>query len=887
MIALAALLTGRAASANTVAIDLVSFGVGAHARPADWTAIRVGLTSALAEPVQVEVQWEIENADGDIGEYVRSVALSPGQRVERWLYGKLPPSSIAADIVGNRPYAIRVFEVADGVRVRELASTRISGDTARTPTAPVELDQDLFLVVGDRRLGLEAYGLRPNNFSVLPSLATVGRVATGLQVEDLPDQWQGLLSASAIVWADAGRSPARLTGDQAEAILEWVRRGGTLVLAIPTESQDIWGLGRTGVHPLEPILPRAAPRRVAAVPVAELLPILSTQRTLQRADATTTIAVFDASSLEPGWQPFVALPSPKAPATGFLVPRPETLDGAVVGIRRSFGHGHVVLLGLDLDALNGRMLLTQALPRADVFWNRVLGRRGDTPSLEEVAQLIDQTPPKIATSFGNVSNMGDGALIATQIGLTGQAALGVLAAAGLFAAFWLLSGPLGFAVLRQFRQERHSWVLFVLVALLFTAVAWAGGRLLGSTRASLRHVTFLDQIALDPAQSEGFTAPPARALSYFSVSLPGYGPTRLAIGHGDERRGNLLASWAPPPSGSGDTFPNKDRFRVELSSPDDYRVPARATSGDFMAHWRGSIDPRWGSVVSVQSPVQLQIDRTDPRTQLQLVGSLVHGFPGPLRELTVIVVTPFRTPLQTLIAGTDPIPALNSRGELPLRALAVRRAEWKPGEPLDLSAAFGRRSPTGAGPRTDGQRSDGNVGLRQFLRERYYASIARAFGGLGQLTTTLNEETRRRYMEMLSLHAMLEPPEWIVMGSQQPEIARALRMLAREADLSPWLTRPCVIVMGFLDEAPSPVPISVEGETIAGVGTTVYRWIHPLDWPLDLAVPDLPSGADAEEREPEERADADPLDAPATVPAPGRRPSGQPPAAIPGRPAPR
>jgi hypothetical protein len=59
------------------------------------------------------------------------------------------------------------------------------------------------------------------------------------------------------------------------------------------------------------------------------------------------------------------------------------------------------------------------------------------------------------------------------------------------------------------------------------------------------------------------------------------------------------------------------------------------------------------------------------------------------------------------------------------------------------------------------------------------------------------------------------------------------RKLGRELDLSAWFTRPCLIVFGYLDEAPTPVPLLVEGRTPASVGLTVVRWIYPL--PLDEA----------------------------------------------------
>ncbi len=839
---LIASLVAPAAFADGINLDLVSFGVGNHARPGDWVGIKVGLQSNLPEAVQVEVQWEIENADGDITENTRTAALSPGQRLERWIYGKLPPGSNAADVVGNRPYSIRVFEVADGRRVRELASTRISGDTAKTPTAPVELEQDLILVIGNRRLGLDAYAVRPNNFAVLPSLAYVTRIASGATTTDLPDHWQGLAQFQSIVWADAAQLPSALTGDQAAALREWVNRGGTLVLGIPIEDRDIWSIGRTGIHPLEDLLPSKAPKRIEAVPLSAILPLLSKSDQLARPNAVTALAVFDPAQLDRGWKPFLAMPSPKAAGTRFLVPRPDSLDGKVIGLQRNYGFGQIILLGVDVDGINGRGLQVQPMPQGDIFWNRILGRRGDTPSLEDCAKLAEANPPQLVTTIGNSMTLGDGNIIAGQIGLTGQAAIGVLAAAGLFAIYWLLSGPLGFAVLKNFKRERHSWPLFVAVAFLFTAVAWAGGKLLGSTRASLRHVTFLDQLAYDPGQTDPSAgAPPQRALSFFSVYLPGYGPTRIGVGSASDSPSNLLASWSQPPSGSGDTFPNKDRYRIDASNPNNYRVPARATSADFVANWAGTVDTKWGSLISVRSPIELRIDRSKSPQQIQLVGVLSHALPGALEDVTILLVEPYRTSLPRLRPGPLPLPDPVSNGsEMPLYGRATRVTRWSPGSDLDLNKAFatadaaaGDSSATNAFNAID----HSATGLAETFLNRYYKSIPDQYS-VSQFQT-MNEDRRRMAMEMLSFYAMLQPPEWIQQKGQTPDVARATRLLGRDVDLSPWFTRPCLIITGFVAESPTPVPVSVEGDPIAGTGLTMVRWIYPLDWPLDMVVPDL------------------------------------------------
>ena len=102
----ALLVTALPALAQTdVAIGLEQFGTGNAFRPGDYCAIRLKLTSILAEATPVWVQWEVPNADGDIAEYGRSLTLTPGVPAFVWLYAPLAPSVDTGTV-----WAVRVFD---------------------------------------------------------------------------------------------------------------------------------------------------------------------------------------------------------------------------------------------------------------------------------------------------------------------------------------------------------------------------------------------------------------------------------------------------------------------------------------------------------------------------------------------------------------------------------------------------------------------------------------------------------------------------------------------------------------------------------------------------------------------------------------------------------
>ncbi len=841
LLGLAVLLGGPAAAtvvAQEIKVELVNFGVANCARPGEWVGIRLAASSSAQDVKKIELVLESINADGDVVENSRVVNIANGQRVEKWLYVRLPPNSSAQSVV-SAAYTVRVFEVDEaGRRVNEITSSRFNGSSATTTSVPVDQLFDLFLVMGDARLGLEGFSRRNVDGSgMLPSLNALATTIQGATPRDLPDRWEGLSQFQAILWCDPQRDPALLDKAQAEALREWLRRGGTLVIGVAGPG-SVDGWYRKGGHELSDLVPTIPPQRTEGVPLRTLLPILSKSSTIRNENAATDLATFDRAMFDPkspgyqrGWRPLVALPSPKVAQTGYAVPREKTLDGAILGVQRNVGFGQVIVLGVDVDFIHRYVQQADGLPQADVFWNRILGRRGDTPTSEEML-AIDKAS-RLYRGTMSTSSLGSGETVASYIGMAGSAAIGILSAAVLFGSYWLLSGPLGFAGLKHFQRQRHAWMLFVVFAFLFTAVAWVGGALLGQTTPSLRHLTVIDQLAFDPMQADPTVGiPDQRATTWFSAFLPGYSPTEVSVG-GAVADGNLLASWAKPPSGTGDTFPNKDRYRVPFDQQFGYRVPSRATSVYFIARWRGVIAPSWGGGLRMdsKSPVRLSIDRNGGSPVALLSGAIINDLPGELEQVTFILVTPFRTELPRLSRNSN-VPAPVLRGQLPLEGRLFRRAAnlaWKPGQAIELSEIFDAASSRSV-----------TADLESNIRDLYQKPILNQTM-LAVTGENMSVDSRRRYLEALSLFSMLQPPEWLAQQGQTVDAARSEREHARELDLGPWFTRPCLIVMGFLEDKPTPVPVTINGATVGSTGTTLFRWICPLDSVdlVDFAIPTL------------------------------------------------
>ena len=112
--------TERFARGDDVEIHVERFGAFNAYRGGDLTALRVRLRSDLPEPTSAIVQWDVENADGDMASYWREVTLPPGQNVTRWLYAKLPPFS--AQSLATSIFNVSVFQAQGAQRIRLLGT---------------------------------------------------------------------------------------------------------------------------------------------------------------------------------------------------------------------------------------------------------------------------------------------------------------------------------------------------------------------------------------------------------------------------------------------------------------------------------------------------------------------------------------------------------------------------------------------------------------------------------------------------------------------------------------------------------------------------------------------------------------------------------------------
>ena len=507
-------------SAGEVAITIDQFGVGNAIRPGSWGGLQITLDYAGDQPKAAVVVWRIPDADGDIVRWRRTITLNPGaaRAATVWLYADL---SIRTD-TGSISY-VEVYEALDPAAGSSQA--RLGALLAVRPITPggvVDKDSEVIGVIDSRHFGLDNYRIPQGLYdNFLPTGHALSEVVTGLQPSLIPDRWMGLDKFSVLIWGPSqDRTPGRLTDDQANAIREWVARGGHFVVMLPRVA-DIW-TARTGENPLDQLLPPASAVQVTPVeeaPLSLVRHLLTDDVNLARLNGEMHLFTFSGPGL-----------ATKRP--GEFVRPAETVPlmtdrlGRYVAIQRAYGTGTVSVLGLDFDSAAVR---AESLPDADVFWNRVLGRRYHAPTVAERRALEE------ADQGVNWNRRRDDVFldedVPDSIAQSGSAAAGLLLAVLVFAAYWLLAGPGTWGALRYRKLHQHAWMAFLLAAGVFTAISWIGAAVLKPRGVPTRHYTVITAVSGQELQS---------AVTFFGGALAGLRQ------HGDpDRRGRHALAFGP------------------------------------------------------------------------------------------------------------------------------------------------------------------------------------------------------------------------------------------------------------------------------------------------------------------------------------------------------
>lgn len=756
-----------------VQVTLSRFGVGDMARPGDWAGVRLRLVDSAAQQRALVVRIRGYDSDGDTPVYQRDVTTNPGVAQDLWLYPYL-----SFHFGSTSRLNVTVFEASQDQAEGLPRTGRLVGQADLSPGASRVLrpTDGLIGIVGtlNRSLGLSAYfgGAEATGDAWLPRGHEPEKSAEGILPAELPDRWMGLAPMSVLIWADG--DPADLRADKASAVRDWVQRGGHLVIVLPPVGQNWLTPSSNELYSIMPVVTVARNESAEMSLVAPLL----TRRESVLLPRTGVLHTFKPAQ---GAQPAEAMPVL------------ATTEGDCVVVRRLVGAGAVTLIGIDL---NQTSLSQGNLIDADAFWHRVLGRRGQTTLTEG-----DRKSPMSGVNRNRMPVEYD-SVILKWINRSGNVATGVLAAFVLFVFYWLLAGPIGFAVLKKRGMQRHSWAAFVAAAGVFTAIAWGGASAMRPHAVDATHVTILDHVYGQPFQ---------RAKMWASVLIPDYGTANIAVGErGDDesRSPSALAAWEPwgaDPVISG--FPDARSYLIDTRVPDRFTCPTRSTVKQIEAEWAGG--PVWKMPLPVGEPGEAGVtfNPISGPDQPLLKGILRHSLPGTLNNVTLLVVrrqVPISAQSKTIT---------HAASGLICQGYAFSVSAWPPDEDLTLELATRLRPAAGT--------SDAGVQFMDSFLLRYVPQLpAYDFGSPEQIDPSRAPDRFRA----LAFFPMLPPPD----SSSMQNAYAAQRTSTHGLDLAMWFTQPCLIIMGELDDAPTPIPLKVDGKDVPSRGKTLVRWVYPL-----------------------------------------------------------
>jgi hypothetical protein len=548
-------------------------GLAGQTRLGAWTPIRLSLENRSSQPMQVICRWLLHDADGDRVMAQRRVTLDALATQDAWVYGPLP--------IRARRNTQWVIQVLNQDATVELAR----GESSPTNIHPPR--QRLIGVTGGNDMGLNAYTYQATTHEPLSLI-------TGLSLTTLPDRWYGLSAIDTLVWSRSGGDPddPLVSSNTQQALREWVRRGGHLVIVLPAFGQTWTGS-----------------------PLADLLPVNADQMIrIQSRPPSWLGAVRGERAVDVDITTFKTQPGDGVEIIKTLSqddPRP-------VIVAKRLGAGRITLLGIDLA---DNRIAQMGLPNGRYpIWNDVFMWQAPVFGKARIKADID-TVKMSRPSSRTLINLGS--FIPGRVSMRGTAATALLIAILLFSLYWLAAGPISFFALKNKNASRHSWLVFTSIVLGFSAVSWAGAWLFAPSKASISHFTLLD------AQAD---SPIVHAHSWLSVYMPSFANQKIQIDPDHPSARNTLASPGMVTAGQDTAFLDPQTYTLDAGSPNSADIPFRSTAKQLEIDFLGRIDK---SQTGLTNPIILPQGKLEIKQALP-AGKLSHGLPGTLTNVRIL-----------------------------------------------------------------------------------------------------------------------------------------------------------------------------------------------------------------------------------------------------------
>ncbi len=717
-------------------------GLAGNARLGAWTPLRIGLENQASEPRQVLCRWVINDADGDRLLAQRRVTLDALGKHEAWLYGALPIRWRQ-----HEPFVIQVLS-EDGQQ-----------ELARADAPPPELvkpTQRMIGIAGTNTMGLTAYQ-SPNTshegVSLLP----------GLSLTTLPDRWYGLSAIDTLIWTRTGGDPEDplVSSATQQALREWVRRGGHLIVMMPAFGETWTGSALGDLLPIK----SDQIERLEGRPPNDLLGMVRGTEALNVEVLAFRVKASDGVSVVRRYG--------------------SRYDNKPAIVAKRYGFGRVTVFGADLS---DRRFTQMGMPNGrsrvwnDVFmWQAPVYERAyiEAEVGNDKMSRPDQRNHVLLSRF-----------IPQRISMRGAAAPALLGAILLFALYWFAAGPLSVIVLKKRDATRHSWIWFVAVVLVFSAVSWAGAWLLAPKSAAISHFSILT------AEAGSSTV---HTHSWLSLYMPKFGNQEIELDPDHPTARHTLASPGMVTGLDEAGFLDPQTYSVDAGLPRLMNIPFRSTAKQLELDYLGRVDlEQTGLQETLVMPQgEVRLENFWPK------GSLKHDLAGPLRNVMLLYCP-----------GDNEPPWVWRLADV-----------WEPEQVLELGtrASSEQLVIEPKDPRYDKRTWKDEGFLGKLINARPGQALVDAYTG-EEVVTTPSEMVQ--FIQMLCFYDTLPPPDFRRTGF--PWALSYQRGLGRQLDLTPMLSERRLIILGLLQDSPLPAPLTVQGEAVTASGWTVVRFVYDL-----------------------------------------------------------
>jgi hypothetical protein len=767
-------------------------GIGGVYREGSWVPVQVSLRNLTPSPFVGHLAVQQIDLDGDKVMTVGPEFVLPPGVDERtlWTYFWPRPDYLSAQNEINGPSGgiTSVLVLDKSQQVITSIKTPLQGDRPVAGARAIVPEEDsrstrFVVVLGKDFAGWKSFErMYGGTEAVLPVFITSPNA--------LPDRVLGLDGVDVIVWdADAVRVSDVAPEFQLEAMLQWVKAGGHLIISVGTQGQEFQKAGSK--------LLDALPLTITGtrdIKVGDLDVFVPWGTILSKDDKLLVQVVGEL-------KPYARAVVGQQPAAEPELEKRPFADHPLV-VTGQYGHGAISVVTLDVS--NPELMATMSERDWISFWTAAAGWRPGTfftaAQVKQSNEAEAQRPPgpgfnpQIAAIARSPAEIRLGKSISQDVDVKDVTIVRLLVAMAFLALYWLLAGPVGHLVLRQYKVVHWSWWIFGGVVVLATAIAGSVVLVLHVNAYDVRHRTYV----LGTVNSNQATA-----VSFYGVYAPVSGP--VEIQQPDTGGLNYVAPMCMPTVADVKAFADPQSYELSAEKPSVAQPVFRNTLKKMQGRWTGTVP-------GISGGADFGASLTRP-----LTGTLTNNSGCDLQGVQVIVRVP----------RAETSPDLGGHSYL-----YVVDQVWRKGETLDLEKALALdllEYPVRPGSVETALQA---IGWKK--KETEYR------GGIrGSRTSIPREDPRWRIMdrgwrdELLFLLADARDLDDL----NDEERCELVRGVGRMTDCTKVLRAAGALIVAHADNVASPVPLSVNDKTVAGKGSVVFAWALPVGGPVPRDLP--------------------------------------------------